>query len=305
MKQSYLFVLLMFLPKMALASEPNGLYPSDSTMTIEVQILERTMQSLQQEVKNQNRATSRELEVMKRQLAELESQRVVDLDSLGSSITALDKRATELGGEIITTKKELSEVDASAHQQIKTRTLYGVIIALSLLVAGLLIYLWTRKRLSKGELDLGQIKDAQTKLQEESLKLDQKLIELLERQVEMEKARNKTTGNEEVDHSLVKKVADEIARIELNLSRMDKDIRGYKQLLRGVERIKNNFLAKGYEIIDMLGKPYNEGMKAITSFVIDETQAKGSQIITGITKPQINYHGKMIQAAEITVSQNI
>ena len=31
----------------------------------------------------------------------------------------------------------------------------------------------------------------------------------------------------------------------------------------------------------------------------------GEQIITGIIKPQVNYNGKMIQAAQITVSQNI
>ena len=101
------------------------------------------------------------------------------------------------------------------------------------------------------------------------------------------------------------KVADEIVRIELNLSRMDPSIRGYKQLSKAVERIKNNFMAKGYEIIDMLGKPYNEGMKVTANFVVDESLKEGELIITGITKPQINYNGKMIQAAQITVSQNI
>ena len=107
------------------------------------------------------------------------------------------------------------------------------------------------------------------------------------------------------DHSLVKKVADEIVRIELNLSRMDPNIKGYKQLAKGVERIKDNFKSKGYEITDMLGKPYIEGMKVVANFVSDDTLPEGSQIITGIIKPQIIYNGTMIQAAEITVSQNI
>ena len=40
-------------------------------------------------------------------------------------------------------------------------------------------------------------------------------------------------------------------------------------------------------------------------FVEDETLEPGKQIITGIIKPQINYNGTMIQAAQITVSQNI
>lgn len=55
----------------------------------------------------------------------------------------------------------------------------------------------------------------------------------------------------------------------------------------------------------MLGKPYDEGMKVIANFILDENLEEGKQIITGIAKPQVNFNGKMIQAAHITVSQNI
>ena len=107
------------------------------------------------------------------------------------------------------------------------------------------------------------------------------------------------------DHSLAIKVADEIVRMETNLSRMDPATRGFKQLSASVRRIKDNFAANGYEILDMLGKPYNEGMKVIADFIPDDNLKEGEQIITGITKPQINFNGVMIQAAQITVSQNI
>ena len=143
---------------------------------------------------------------------------------------------------------------------------------------------------------------AQAKMQEESVKLDNKLLELAEKQISVAP---KASPNEEVDHSLAMKVADEIVRIELNMSRMDPSIKGYKQLGKAVQRIKDNFKANGYEIIDMLGQPYNEGMKVIASLVTDESLKPGQQIITGITKPQINYNGKMIQTAQITVSQNL
>jgi len=59
------------------------------------------------------------------------------------------------------------------------------------------------------------------------------------------------------------------------------------------------------KIVNMLGKPYNEGMKVVANFVPDDSLEEGKQIITGIIKPQINYRGVMIQAAQITVSQNI
>ena len=69
--------------------------------------------------------------------------------------------------------------------------------------------------------------------------------------------------------------------------------------------MKDNLLANGYELVEMLGKPYNDGMKVTANFVEDEELEQGQQIITGIIKPQINYKGTMIQSAQITVSQNI
>ena len=144
-------------------------------------------------------------------------------------------------------------------------------------------------------------------MQEESVKLDDKLLEMFDKQIS---TTPKVVGTDKPDHSLALKVADEIVRIELNMSRMDSSIKGYKQLAKAVERIKDNFKANGYEIIDMLGKPYNEGMKVTANFVADEELEEAviyahERGKTGITKPQINYNGQMIQAAQITVSQNI
>ena len=137
-------------------------------------------------------------------------------------------------------------------------------------------------------------------MQEETIQLDNKLIELLSKQPIPAPT---TTASGEIDHSLTLKVADEIVKIEMNLSRMDVNIKGYKQLSRGVQRIKDNFKANNYEIVDMLGKPYQAGMKAAVTFVTDEKLEPGQQIISRIIKPQINYKQVMIQAAEIEVSQ--
>jgi hypothetical protein len=142
----------------------------------------------------------------------------------------------------------------------------------------------------------------QEKVEEEAVKLDQQLLDILSSKVSLQKSVKSDDGP---DHSLALKVADEIVRIETNLSRMDSSIRGYKQLSASVRRIKDNFAANGYEFVDMLGKPYHEGMKVIANFVPDETLPENAQIITGIIKPQINYNGVMIQAAQITVSQNV
>lgn len=69
-----------------------------------------------------------------------------------------------------------------------------------------------------------------------------------------------------------------------------------------LEQAKQELAAQGYEIVDMLGKPYNDGMKVSASFITKESAPIGSQTITQIIKPQINKNGVMVQAAEIKVT---
>lgn len=194
---------------------------------------------------------------------------------------------------------------------VENRTLCGVLMFVVLAVIIVVGSWWLIKRIKRDNSSLDEIRkaqdvlqNAQTKMQEESIKLDNKLLEVAT--LQMKTASVTANSNPtSIDHSLALKVADEIVRIELNLSRMDSSIKGYKQLAKAVQRIKDNFLANGYEIVDMLGKPYHEGMKVIANFVSDENIVQGKQIITGIIKPQINHNGEMIQSAQITVSQNI
>lgn len=92
--------------------------------------------------------------------------------------------------------------------------------------------------------------------------------------------------------------------MEMTLYRMDSSVKGHKPLSKSIKQMKDNLLANGYEIVDMLGKPYDDGMKVTANFIEDEDLEEGQKIITAVIKPQINYKGKMIQAANITVSQN-
>ena len=108
----------------------------------------------------------------------------------------------------------------------------------------------------------------------------------------------------ETDHSFAKRVADEVVRMTNNLSRMDDSIKGFKQLSASVRKLIQSLSINEYEIEELLNKPYNAGMNLEANFVFNENIQKGSMIITRIIKPQINYKGKMIQAAQIEVSQN-
>ena len=230
---------------------------------------------------------------------------------LDSTRNQLKVSSDSLENSILMTNDNLEASKSVINSSISNRTLLGIIaIALTLFVA-LILYIVLRKRISYSENSLTAIKNAQAKLSEESIKLDNQLVELMNKQLDVQKQLNtsvnktESTSTTEPDHSLALKVADEIVRIEINLSRMDPTIKGYKQLSKAIERMKDNFIANGYELVDMLGKEYNEGMRVFGDFIIDESLPLGSRIITSIKKPQVNYNGQMIQKATITISQNI
>lgn len=262
-----------------------------------------------QTVQNQQKQTivtqNAKIEALEQQLGvkatELET-------SLNEKSSALESTITTKIGE---TDSKISQTAESLNQSISANKLIAIIGIIAAVVLLVVVYFVLKTKIGSKDSDIDKIKSAQKSLenvqksmQEESVKLDNKLVELLEKQMTSQPIATESKSSEP-DHSLALKVADEIIRIETNLSKMDPSVKGYKQLSKAVERIRTNFMANGYEIVDMLNKPYNEGMKVTANFVSDESLADGEQKITGITKPQINYNGKMIQSAQITVSQNI
>ena len=113
---------------------------------------------------------------------------------------------------------------------------------------------------------------------------------------------NNSTNN--IDHSMPLAIADELCRMETNLAQMQADVRGYKQLCRCVERMKATLQAHGYEMTNLLGQPYVDGMRVVAHFVIDDQMPpEAHPLITNVSKPQVNYQGRMIQVAQVTVSQ--
>lgn len=106
------------------------------------------------------------------------------------------------------------------------------------------------------------------------------------------------------DHSFAKRVADEIVRMQTNLSRMDESIKGFKQLNASVRKLEQSLNSNHYELEDLLNKPYDIGNNMEATIIVDEKLEKGESIITRIIKPQINYKGILIQAAHVEVSES-
>ena len=231
------------------------------------------------------------------------------IDSLRNICNQLGKKQSVDNKSICRKIDETNSNVQENQKMLQSRTLWAGMVVLLLLVAIFGVAYRLVKRIKLGSTSIDEVRKAQealqaaqTKMQEESVKLDNQLLAIVQKQLDASSA-SKLTG--EPDHSLVVKLADEIARIETNLSKMDKSVRGYKQLVQAKDRMINNVRANGYEIISLLGQEYNDGMQFPTRFVPDESLPEGKRIITGMIKMQVNYNGKMIQPAEIVVSQNI
>lgn len=210
----------------------------------------------------------------------------------------IDKLNKELNAVISILESEGVEIK-ELKQSIDKKQLYWIIIIIVILFLIILGYLIQEKRraIIREEL-LKKQKEIFEKQIEEGLKL----AKWFEKQSENELIQV-TNSSSEIDHSFAKRVADEIVKNNATLSRMDESIKGHKHLTRSMQKLEQTLNSNSYELINMLNKPYNEGMNVIATFIPDETLEDGKQVITRIIKPQINYKGKMIQAAEVQVSQ--
>lgn len=252
--------------------------------------LERELQKVRNENERERSQTAERIYSLEEKLKASE-QRTQELETgLASRIDAAQMRS----------ETKFTTVDASFSRSYGFMALGGIALAA---LSGLFFFLVSR-RVGSHRLETEEkIRQTRQSLEEENVKLDEKLIEIFDRKlVSASEANQSATTNGEPDHSLALKVADEIVRIEKNLAVMDPDIRGRKQLAASVERIRDNFAANGYEIVAMLNKPYDDGIRADVNFLPDENLAGGQQIITKVFKPQVNYRGIMIQTAQVEVS---
>lgn len=236
------------------------------------------------------------------------------LDSLDARLSNSDISIENTRQNLEATKQE-NNVKISALDQLLGNTarnwMLGIMI-LAALSAG--VSWWLRQRILSGESSVKSqiastvktIEETQKSLTEETVKLDTKLSDILESQLKIEQAERSAgpeKSDEDADHSLALKVADEILRINKNLSNMDPDIKGLKQLSASVKRIEDNFAANGYTMPELLGRAVHPGMRlTIANTISDENLPAGEEIITRIIKPQVNYKGIMIQAAQVEVS---
>jgi hypothetical protein len=222
--------------------------------------------------------------------------------------TVIEQTAKQLGIQIKETGDQNEVKISKVAELLSKNSLYGIIGVLStILISGLFYWLLSNRQETDKSNFIDQLSKTKSSIEESLVKEFGKQTELMDSQlhlIKQQKTSLQEMPNAEPDHSFALKVASEINLIERNINLMDSKTKGLKQLQASVGKLKDNLSANGYEMPELLGKQFHQGMKVIvTSSIPDENLGKDSEIISKILIPQVNYNDKMIQTAQIETSK--
>ena len=235
-----------------------------------------------------------------------QSQRTEELEkALVETQKNFNRLIEDVNGGVAETKNKINILGQDMGSKVKNLSYWLALVAV-IGGIGIAIGVFVRKKLSKSSDQLGaDLTRVRLKMEEENIQIDSKLVELLQGQMKLIQEQpglsSATSIPAEIDHSLQLKVGEEIFRMKLRLSGMPNDIKGLKPLMKSLERLEDEFNQKGYELVEMLGKPFDDGINANVRFIPSDDLSPAEQIVNKIIKPQINFHGVAIQIADIEV----
>ena len=105
------------------------------------------------------------------------------------------------------------------------------------------------------------------------------------------------------DHSFYLRVAEEIHRMRVRIERMPPDTKGVVALANAIQRLEEDLRLKGYEVFDLTGIDYNDGMTALVrDFIPTDDMPRGARRIVRTLKPQVKFNSSVISHGEIEVA---
>jgi hypothetical protein len=109
--------------------------------------------------------------------------------------------------------------------------------------------------------------------------------------------------NNEQDHSFYLVVAEELFKMRLRIKNMPKATKGLAALKNNLKRIEDGLILKGYRIVDLTGRAYDDGMIVkVLDFVPLDDMPKGQKKILRTVKPQVTYRHGIISYGEVEVA---
>ena len=186
------------------------------------------------------------------------------IDSLNIEIKNVQSNIQQIADTLHITIRKVTSVNNQTQgqiivikQSITQKTLYWILGILVLAILSSLSFLILRNRLASNTKNFdSQILKTNQTLQNEAIKLDSKLIEILQTQLSIlkEERKVKAPNTNEADHKLPLKVGEEIHRMRKRIENMPQDIKGLSALMNSLQRLEEEFNDSGYEIRRVAGQ---------------------------------------------------
>ena len=308
------FVLAFIVCLTALEAQP--LFAQDIIDSVRILHLQQSLDELQNQVlllektNTSNTARINSLEQHYSRLTSTTEENRAATQQLSSDFAKSKEDFSSTTGRLSAGIDDVSDNLTNATSAIKKNSIFGLLLffLLLILLAAAVFFFFKKlfvnnSSLSKLQAAQNELQKVQKSIQEESIKLDSKMVDILQNQITKTDS-EKATSSAEPDHSLVISIVNEVARIEQNLSNMDTSVRGVSNLKNRAAAIIASLRSKGYEFPKLLGERFSDGDNMIATMELDESLPAGTQIIKRVVKPQVMYKGKMIQAADVVVAYN-
>ena len=224
---------------------------------------------------------------------------IVALRSVHDELALFQKNSTDNFQEL---GKQTADNFKIVTQGIHKWTYYSLIVVslLTLITLGLFIVLW--RKFSNSVETLNNSIKTKSAMRSDVLSLDTKLTILLAASLaDATKTGADSPTRNEIDHTLPLRIGEEIHRMRKRIAHMPEGTTGLGALNNSLIRLEDEFNAHDYEIVELMGKIYVDGLTVDARFVPTDDLKSGEKIITKVIKPQINYKGVLIKPAQVEV----
>ena len=217
-----------------------------------------------------------------------------DRGQIEARFTALDQKISEA-------YKQIESIEApTSNAQIVI--LFGLLLfILTICVIVLVRLIYRESSLNKNKIT--KFEEHLCELDQNAIGLDTRLTQMLDEAIKASQAfSDVSSANQKIDHSFFIRVCEEIHRMRKRITNMPEDTKGINALSNAIKRLEEQLNERGYEIINLIGQNFIEGLTVTAKFIPNDDFEPGQQVITDIIKPQITYKDKVIKTGEVEVS---
>lgn len=291
--------------------------PIQQEVKIKVAEIERLHQRTIEQLNQFKNESLRQQKALSAKISEQDKQHQQEIKTLNENISVLENRLQENVKAHQQSVEQLNQLDKTTTQSTTTinesiaaRTVaafIGLILALGLIAASYLLLRKKQSQLTEDlslqvKLALDNVRQTEENIVKSDIQLADRLHEVLIQLKEQAKIVPVIQQNNEPDHGLPLKLADEIHRMRKRLAALPEDTKGLKPLSKSLERLEDELSEQGYEIIDHTGMEFSENLSIQSRFIPSDELEQGQSIISKVVTPQVNFKGVMVRMADVEVS---